>query len=112
MLTNEERIAKMHARASDIQRKKRERNTRIIQSASFAFCLTAVIVFAIYVYQIKDKLISATVTDSMSASIFSDSSMLGIIVIAVIAFLLGVSVTVFCFWLKKAEDEKGNGDKK
>lgn len=112
MLTNEERIAKMHARATEIKKEKHERNTRIIQSASFAFCFCAVIALAVYVYSIRDRIVSTAVTDSMSASIFSGSSMLSFIVIAVIAFLLGVSVTVFCFWLKKAGDEKDDGDKK
>ena len=41
------------------------------------------------------------VSNGMVASIFNDASSLYLVLIAVIAFLLGVSVTIFCFYLKK-----------
>ena len=47
----------------------------------------------------------------MSASLFSGSGALGYIVIALLSFLLGVSVTVFCFRLKKWQDERDREDR-
>ena len=46
----------------------------------------------------------------MNASIFSDSGVSGYLVIAILAFLLGITVTVFCFRLKKYMDGKGPED--
>ena len=41
---------------------------------------------------------------------FSDSGALGYIVVALLAFLLGVSVTVFCLRLKKWREKKDRED--
>ena len=49
---------------------------------------------------------SAVLPGNMQASIFNGSSSVGYIVIAVIAFLLGAFVTVFCFRLKKWQEKK------
>ena len=42
----------------------------------------------------------------MSTGIFSDSSVLGFVVIGIVAFLLGIAVTMFCFYLKKRKDKR------
>jgi hypothetical protein len=42
----------------------------------------------------------------MYASMFGNSNALGLIVIAIIAFLLGVSVAIFCFRLKDWKERK------
>ena len=63
--------------------------------------------------------ISSSVTpggdlQSMSGSIFAGSSMLGYLVIGIIAFILGVSVTVFCYQVKKLQkggEESADEDK-
>ena len=42
---------------------------------------------------------------SMNASIFADSHVLGYIIIALLAFALGVSVTIFCYYLKRLNQQ-------
>ena len=46
----------------------------------------------------------------MSGSIFSVNDSLAFVVIAILAFLLGVSVTVFCFLWKQRREEQGSGE--
>ena len=41
----------------------------------------------------------------MNASIFSGTAALGYIVIGILAFVLGVGVTIFCFRFKKKQEE-------
>ena len=45
-----------------------------------------------------------------TASIFTENPLLGYIVVALVALLLGISVTVLCFRLKQHMAEKENYD--
>ena len=45
----------------------------------------------------------------MSGSIFSDNGILGFIVVGVLAFLLGICVTVFCFKTARFKDDEEEG---
>ena len=101
MRTNEERIAAMHKRAAELEKEKRQHRTAIIQAVSITACFAAVIALAVFMPGFSRAFVSEENQGSMSASIFSGSSLLGYIVIGTIAFLLGVSVTIFCFRLKK-----------
>ena len=44
------------------------------------------------------------VLPGMNASTFASSDALGLIVVAVVAFILGVSVTVFCYYMRKSKE--------
>ena len=110
MRTNEERIAAMHKRAAELEKEKRQRKVRIIQALSAAACFAAVILLAVFMPGFSQSLGSGNSQGGMSASIFSESSALGYIVIGVLAFLLGTAVTVFCFRLKKWQKDKDAED--
>ena len=88
MRTNEERIAAMHARATELNKQHRARKVRVLQSAGATVALAATIMLAIFMPRMAD--FNATpvegASDNMYASIFSDSGALGLIVIAIIAF--------------------------
>lgn len=106
MRTNEERIAAMHKRAAELEKEKRQHRTAIIQAVSITACFAAVIALAVFMPGFSRAFVSEENQGSMSASIFSGSSLLGYIVIGTIAFFLGVSVTIFCFWLKKWQERE------
>ena len=112
MHTNEERIDRMHSRAAELCKEKMKRKTRAVQAATFSLCFAASVFVAEYIYSVKDRITGITVTKSLSASVFSDSGIIGAIVTAIIAFLLGISVTVFCYRLKKRQDENVDGENK
>lgn len=104
MRTDEERIAALHSRAAEIIYKKRKLQTRIAGAAGAVVCLALMIFLAIRMASVSADFETTPVNASMTASIFSDNSVLSYIVIAVIAFLLGICITIFCFWLKKWRD--------
>ena len=106
MRTDEERIKAMHERAANIKREARRRKVMVIQAAASVVSFAAVIVFACLVPGIVGKGMPEIVSGGMNASIFSGNDMLGYIVTGVLAFLLGASVTIFCYRLKKWEEEK------
>ena len=110
MRTNEERLAAMHRRAAELAREKRKKRSVLAGALSIAACLTLLIVLAVHIPGASAILSPGVSGTSMSGSIFSENGSLGYIVIAIIAFLLGISVTVFCFRLKKWRDRKDNGD--
>lgn len=113
MRTDDERIAAMHARAEEIKGERRKRRVRIWQSVSFVTAFAAVILLAVLmpglldsgtvpgISSLSDPDSSGGTAPAMSGSIFAESGAMGYVVIAVIAFLLGVCVTAFCFRLKK-----------
>lgn len=108
MRTNEERIAAMHSRAAELNKQHRAHKVRVLQSAGATIALAATIMLAIFMPRIADfnTVPAEGASDSMNASVFSDSGALGLIVIAIIAFLLGVSTAIFCFRLKEWKDDK------
>ena len=109
MRTNEERIAALHARAEELRRERRKRRTRLAGAAGIIFCLALTVGLAAWIPHLSTVL-SGT-PDSMSGSVFSDSGALGYLVTALLAFLLGVCVTVFCLRLKKWREDRDQEDR-
>lgn len=113
MRTNEERIEAMHARAEEIEKEQRRRRVKLVQAASAAASFAAVILLAIFIPQLapvgSDMFTgnsAPAAPGDMQASIFGGSGALRYVVIAVVAFMLGVFVTAFCFRLKRWQDQK------
>lgn len=94
MRNDEERIAAMHKRAEDLRHKRNTQAAGIISVALFAVLLAALI-------PLTGQSVIIEIPSGMNASMFYQGDHLGTIVIAIISFLLGVSFTIFCFYLKK-----------
>ena len=101
MRTNEERIELMHQRAAQFRKEETDRRIRIVQIASVGLVLIVVILFACFMPHIAGTSVQEDVPVNMNASIFSNTKVLSFIVIAILAFLSGAAVTIFCFYLKK-----------
>lgn len=109
MRTDEERINAMHVRAAELDEQRRARKVRIMQSAGVAVSFAAVIILALFMPRLADfgpGGPDGSAVEGMNASIFGDSAALGYIVISIIAFLLGVSLTIFCFRLREWQEGK------
>ncbi len=108
MLTNEERIAAMHDRAAVIEQRQRGRRVKIIQSAAAACSFAAVVLLAMFMPQLAalETQHSGAAPGEMNASIFAGTGAYGYVVIAIVAFLLGMTVTAFCFRLRKWQEQK------
>ena len=108
MRTNEERVAAMHRRAAELERKKRVRVAKVMSFSAVAACLVMITVLSFYIPRVMDTVdISgmARVAEGMNASIFATAGVLGYVVTGILAFLLGIAVTVLCFRLKMWKDE-------
>ncbi|MBQ1390304.1 MAG: hypothetical protein IIY82_01015 [Firmicutes bacterium] len=103
MRTSEERLAKMYQRAGELRQQRRNRTVLGLQAAVSGLTLTAVILLAVFLPRFAVGGDPGQIPDNLRASIFTESPMLSYVVIAVLAFLLGIMVTVFCFYLRKLQ---------
>lgn len=111
MRTDKERIAAMHKRAAELEREKRGRTVRLIQAASVALCVLFLAGISLAMPKLAAVSGSDAAAQGMRASIFSENSALGYIVIGILAFLLGVCVTIFCFQLRKWQKDRDSEEK-
>ena len=103
MRSHEERVAETKRRIAARQREKRLRRDRITMVSAAAACLS--LAMPGIAASIQTGNYSGFET---AASIFHSGAALGYIVIGLLAFLLGVCVTVLCFRLRQMswEDEQ------
>ena len=104
MRTNEERIALMHQRHDLL---KKERAIRTMQFYAGAAAFACVMILAVLISRFTGDDVGHEFFFGMNASMFSQLKELGYIIIAIISFVCGISVTIFCFYLKRSAE----GDK-
>ena len=101
MRTNEERIELLHQKAAQFKKEATDRRIRIVQITSVSFVLIVMILVACYMPHIAGMSVLDDIPVSMNASIFSNTKALSFIIIAILSFLSGAAVTIFCFYLKR-----------
>ena len=106
MRTNEERINLMHQRALRIEQENREKKIRWMQLGSAGLALAMTILLALIMPRFAQLSIEGSIPANMNASIFAQSETLSYVVIAIIAFILGVAVTIFCYYLKRSLEDR------
>ena len=104
MRTNEERIAAMHERASQLEYENRKRMSGYAQIAAVSLSLAAILLLAFLMPSYAGLTMSEAIPTGMHASIFSGSNSLDYIVVSIVAFILGIAVTIFCFYMKKWQE--------
>ena len=105
MRSLDERVAEAKRRIAAGQRQKRLRR---VMAAAAAACLALIIGCALAMPDWTIQPVSGSGYET-AASIFGGGSALGYIVIGLLAFLLGVCVTVLCFRLRRLEQEESEG---
>lgn len=101
----------MHKRAAELKNDRRTRRVRFLQTFGAAASFAAVVIMALFIPKIDPYYTNSQADiDGMQASLFNGTGALGYIVIAVIAFILGAAVTVFCIRLNKWNREKSSED--
>ena len=111
MRSHEERIAETKRRIAKIEQDKRRRRNTITMASAVAACLVLLIGVSIAMPGIAANLQTGDYSGfETAASIFRGGAALGYIVIGLLAFLLGVCVTVLCFRLRQMsrEDDQNN----
>ncbi len=110
MRTNEDRITMLHQQAAVLYNEDRDRRFRTFCAAGAAVCICILAAISMLIPRTVSNSFIEDTAESMNASIFSGSPVLSYLVIAILAFMLGITVTVFCFRLKKYLDEKDKPD--
>ena len=109
MRSHEERVAETKRRIAKIEREKRLRRNTITMASAVAACLALLIGASLAMPGIATRIQAGDYSGfETAASIFHGGAALGYIVIGLLAFLLGVCVTVLCFRLRQMsrEDEQ------
>ena len=112
MRSHEERVAETKWRIAKIERAKRRRRNTVTMASAVAACLVLLVGVSLAMPGIAAKIQSGDYSGfETAASIFHGGAALGYIVIGLLAFLLGVCVTVLCFRLRQMNREDGqNGE--
>ena len=98
-------------RIAKIEREKRLRRNTVTMASAVAACLALLVGVCLAMPGIAAKIQTGDYYGfEMAASIFHGGAALGYIVIGLLAFLLGVCVTVLCFRLRQMnrEDDQNN----
>ena len=108
MRSLEERVAETKRRIAKIEREKRLRRDKITMISAAAACLALLVGVSLAMPGIAANIQTGDYSGfETAASIFHDGAALGYIVIGLLAFLLGVCVTVLCFRLRQMNREDG-----
>ena len=106
MRSHEERVAETKRRIAAMEREKRLRRNTIAMASAVAACLVLLVGVSLAMPGIAAKIQAGDYSGfETAASIFHSGAALGYIVIGLLAFLLGVCVTVLCFRLRQMNRE-------
>ena len=108
MRSHEERVAETKRRIAKMEREKQRRRNTITMASAVAACLVLLIGASLAMPGIAERIQTGYYSGfETAASIFHGGAALGYIVIGLLAFLLGVCVTVLCFRLRQMNREDG-----
>ena len=111
MRSHEERITETKRRIAARQREKRLRRDKITMVSAAAACLVLLIGASLAMPGIAARAQAGDYAGfETAASIFHSGAALGYIVIGLLAFLLGVCVTILCFRLHQMNREDGQDE--
>ena len=106
MRSHEERITETQRRIAKVEREKRRRRSTITMASAVAACLALLVGASLAMPGIAASIQTGDYSGfETAASIFHSGAALGYSVIGLLAFLLGVCVTVLCFRLRQMSRE-------
>ena len=108
MRSHEDRVAETKRRIAKMEREKRRRRNTITMASAVAACLVLLIGASLAMPGIAANIQTGDYSGfETAASMYGGGAALGYIVIGLLAFLLGVCVTVLCFRLRQMNREDG-----
>ena len=111
MRSHEERVAETKRRIANSEREKRRRRNTITLASAVAACLALLIGASLAMPGIAARIQTGDYSGfETAASMYGGGAALGDIVIGLLAFLLGVCVTVLCFRLRQMSREDGQDE--
>ena len=111
MRSHEDRITETKRRIAKIEQEKRRRRDTITIASAVAACLALLIGASLAMPGIAASIQTGNYSGfETAASMYGGGAALGYIVIGLLAFLLGVCVTVLCFRLRQISREDGQDE--
>ena len=110
MRTSEQRVQELHRRMNAMEKARGRRRYQLVCAAACAACLAITVVMALAVSEPTIQS-PGELPGSAAANLFADHASLDYVVVALLAFCLGVLVTVFCFRMKKRMKERQSDDR-
>ena len=111
MRSHEERVAETKRRIAKMEREKQRRRNTITMASAVAACLALLIGASLAMPGIAASIQTGDYAGfETAASMYGGGAALGYIVIGLLAFLLGVCVTVLCFRLRQMNREDGQNE--
>ena len=108
MRSHEERITETKRRIAKMEREKRRRRNTITMASAVAACLAVLVGVSLAMPGIATHIQTGNYSGfETAASMYGGGAALGYIVIGLLAFLLGVCVTILCFRLHQMNREDG-----
>ena len=115
MRSHEERVVETKRRIAKIEREKRLRRDKITMISAVAACLALLIGASLAMPGIAANIQTGNYSGfETAATILGGGTTLGYMVIGLLAFILGVCVTILCFSIRQlnkeeqTEEQKGN----
>ena len=107
MRTNEERAVLVHKRTAEIKRERQKKKQRAVDLISIAACLLLVVGIGSFLPGLALDIPAGEVHHtSGTASLVGSHAALGYILMGILAFLLGVCVTVLLYRLHRRNKRK------
>ena len=111
MQTNEERIRRIQKRTAEIKRERRKRKQWMVDAVCMAACLLLVTGIGAWISELTVKMpVESAAHPAGTASIIGSNAALGYIIMGMLAFLLGVCVTVLLYRLRRRNEHKRRED--
>lgn len=112
MRNHEERLEEVQKRIAQVQYKQKQHRSYLMAVSSVAVCLVIIVGLAsVMPGVVQDITVSDYDTFKTTASIFTDGTTFGYLLIGLIAFALGVCVTILCLHIHNLQkEEKKMGD--
>ena len=106
MRSHEERVAETKRRIAKIEREKRLRRNTIAMASAVAACLVLLVGASLAMPGIAASIQTGDYSGfETAASMYGGGAALGYILIGLLAFLLGVCVTILCFRIRRMDRE-------
>lgn len=109
MRSTTERIKLAKKQADEIKKQRNEKRHRLAVISCYSFGIALIVVISALVCNLNFAGFEQTPMRD-TASIFANKGFLGYVVVGILAFLLGISVTLMCDILHKRNKERNEGN--
>lgn len=110
MMTDKDRISRIHSRTAEIKREKRRRINTIESAAALISCFVIIIAIAMYMPQLMEGQNTVISPYAGTASLIKSGETLGYVIMGILSFCLSVSITILLFKIRRRSERENRED--